>query len=259
MRRFRCPYCGGNELQGRCCAYCDSIILEEEPEEAPQVPQPAPKTDESDLSIYRGYDGCNTYVELQADAVSFRNNRLGKPDVYHRIRYKDIRSLHYYRPKDKMVAWGHIVIRWTENEHLPVPKRDECNAQSFNGDTLICFSSGLDDRMFIQIFWYLRSMAPAGIPWGIDSVDRLPKYAEYLVHRMDYDRYFRDCNPYRESAVDMLLKETTLSRKEAWALINKVYDQWQATLYEGNPAKAKMDLQRMIKRAMDNDWRYVLE
>ena len=259
MRRFRCPYCGCNELQGRFCAYCDSLILEEEPQETrqPLEPQPAPMQEEAEVSIDREYDGCNTLVELQADAVCFRNHFLGKQDISHRIRYSDIRSLHYYRPKDKFISWGSIVIRCAENEDIPVPSRWKCDTERQNGDTIICFASGVEDWFFIHIFWYLRSMAPAGILWQIDSVDRMPKFADYLINRMDYDRYFRDCNPLRSPALNLLLKETTLSRKEARAVINRAYDRWQAELYDKDPRQVKHDLQRMVQHALNNRWTFI--
>lgn len=269
MRRFRCPYCGGNELQGRFCAYCDSLILEEEPQETPQAPArqektvealPVTKRDVPDVSVYREYHGLNTLVELQADGFVVVHKILGQPDRRNRIRYEDIRGLYYFRPENKFSAYGYIVIRWTGNEHLPVPIRKECTRSLLREEeTMIGVCSGQQDWVFTSVFWFLRSMAPAGIPWQIDCADHLPPNADALTHQADFDWHFANCSPVRESAVYLLRKELSLDKKKARALVNKVFDQKQAVLYEEDTNQAKWDLQVMVKLALNERWITVLK
>lgn len=234
MRQFRCPYCGGNELQGRCCAYCDSIILEEDPKETQQVP--AKQEQPPAISVYREYEACNCTLTLEQDAFVIRNYLIGKKAELNktRIPYDEIRALYFLRPEPKFASAGYIIVRWTENADLPIPPRQKCGGARGRQDETILSVLSSAEAFYFLIFLFLRSKAPAGIRWEIDDPEPwTPEAAAIGEDALSW--YFEKYNPHYDRAATELSKGMGIPGKNANLAMRKIFIKKQLEMYESNP------------------------
>ena len=254
---FVCPNCGGNQLRGRYCAFCDSQILDQSVLNAAER---ADKQDSFDIPVGE-YQGTNCNVVLGREEFTIRHFTFFESGNVCNltIPYRKIVKLHYYRPKDKFATWGYIVVRWTENQHLPIPARKQCDALSHKQEqALICFSRE-DEPIFIHIFWLLQSQASGCVEFVIDDLDPIPAGVAPILQSINMDDYFQRHNPYRGNAVKELMRSTGLNAKKARTVVHNAFDSRQKELYRMDRELAVRDLNRLGRKAVKEGWSWVLD
>lgn len=259
MDEINCPNCGAHELHGRFCAYCGTQLFQDEPEELLNLDG---VKDSYDIPVGE-YIGCNCNVVLETNAIAIKQfffSQSGRISEV-RIPFDQIVGAYYFRPEDKYITWGYIVLRWTQNAHLPLPDRKKIKKLSFkeNVEHSVITFDGPDEQVFYQIYCMVKSKAPFWVQSWIDNPPVSVSGQNVMVQSINFDAYFHQFSPHRDRAITALCKRTGMNRKTAKILIDEAFDQLQSVLYADDSSLAVRDLNRAVRRAVLENKKYTVK
>lgn len=232
-----CPKCGMNCGGAKFCSQCGEK-LQMDVEETPQEEQ---KTWSVPLGVYKGFD---SYIELGSDWLEIYNRKATDPCAV-RILYKQLVALSYIRERFIFDSGAYLAVRWTENQHLALPKK---NYEAYKESTT-AFAFQPEDLLFYHICCFLYTLVdPASCS--------PPEYAHKKgrnkpVCPRDLQPYYEKYNPYRQDAVDALCEDIGIFPNEAEQLIDAYFDKQQQKEYAADPQAALRDLNKIAHTPKD--------
>ena len=231
-----CPHCGATKLDGDCCAFCGAQLI-----------LPVPKqTEEVSLEIPFGtYKGINSSLTLyEKDCVVYTAGIFRKWTT--RMPYDKITTLIYARTPHRGTMGSFLLFRWEGNRNIPTPSTDY--AYNLGSDKTVITVPVRDDVLFYHLYCMLKALVPETAEClelfnhkNVNGVDS-------LANVVDMDWYFTEYAPFREKAVEGLIKRTGASKEIAQALVEREFDIRQKAMYAANPIAAIQDLNRFLGR-----------
>lgn len=229
-----CPHCGGTQLEGKNCAFCNAQLISDEPE----------KTGKEDVStkipcgVYKGV--LSTLTLYEKECVVKSSGFFRKYEA--RIPYNQITAVVFQRCLPVSFANGNLLFRWTGNKEVPIPPDDRITA-----DKTTVSTSTYIDTIFYHVYYALRAIAPdtAEFRMVIPEVN-IPELDEY-VQKADLTEYFDKYAPYRLKATEAFCKRTGAPEKVGKVLIDRLFDKRQKAIYDVDPKAAIRDLNLIVE------------
>ncbi len=235
-----CPNCGNNCVDANFCSNCGMQLRQKTSQPTvgakPMYNLPTRinthkgSTDIPTSQGYLGRRGCVVLNDSSVTVVGFLDKRTIIP-------YAQLSTVIYLRPALNGWREGVLLFRGDENKDVPIPA-----TKDFAVDIASVPFSLDQDTLFYHIFQLLKAVAPATARFEMILPEVKIKKLDEIAQGIDLEYFWDKYAPDRERAVKEICAKHKIKPAAARAMVDKVFDDKQKTLYEADALDAIRDL-----------------
>lgn len=213
-----CQNCGKDCTDARFCPECgQELSAAAEEKQVTNIRSRIP---------FGKYKAACCSLELKEEGLVVHSSFANKNKATY-IPYDKLKKVLYIRTYNA-IEDAYLVLRWEENEQLPIPEGNNLN---LDDTTVRIVDHMVEHLVFYHIFYLLKLLAPAAEFRIENSAVNIPNL-EKLEKDHDIAPYFEEYNPCRQVATKMLRKDTGMKKKAAKVLVDRYFDSQHKVRYE---------------------------